>query len=58
MEAKEFQDLSINLQIKILEQTKYMKDKLLKDMDWIGYEHEIELRTPLLVDIFGTRNFQ
>ena len=25
-----------------------MKDKLLKDMDWIGYEHEIELRTPLL----------
>jgi asparagine synthase (glutamine-hydrolysing) len=48
MQAKEFQDLSINLQIKILEQTKYMKDKLLKDMDWIGYEHEIELRTPLL----------
>jgi len=36
------------LQVKILEMNIYMKSRLLKDTDWIGYAHNLELRTPLV----------
>ena len=40
--------LSINRQIKILELEIYLKSRLLKDIDWIGHSHNLELRTPLV----------
>lgn len=40
--------LSISNQIKILELDIYLKSRLLKDMDWIGHSHNLELRTPLV----------
>ena len=40
--------LSINYQIKILEFEVYLKSRLLKDIDWIGHSHNLELRTPFV----------
>jgi asparagine synthase (glutamine-hydrolysing) len=40
--------LNISNQIKILELDIYLKSRLLKDMDWIGHSHNLELRTPLV----------
>jgi asparagine synthase (glutamine-hydrolysing) len=46
--VKKLTKLPLELQVKILEMNIYMKSRLLKDADWIGYAHNIELRTPLL----------
>ena len=53
-EMKELQSLKefpLRLQISFLESTRYMRNQLLRDADWAGMAHSIEIRTPL-VDLF------
>jgi asparagine synthase (glutamine-hydrolysing) len=34
--------------VQILESSRYMRNQLLRDMDWVGMRHSLELRTPLV----------
>ncbi|KAF0102867.1 MAG: asparagine synthase (glutamine-hydrolysing) [bacterium] len=35
-------------QVSLLESTRYMRNQLLRDSDWVGMAHSLELRTPLV----------
>ncbi|MDP2432807.1 MAG: asparagine synthase (glutamine-hydrolyzing) [Pseudomonadota bacterium] len=35
-------------QVSLLESTRYMRNQLLRDSDWVGMAHSMELRTPLV----------
>lgn len=39
---------SLHLQISFLESTRYMRNQLLRDADWAGMAHSVEIRTPLV----------
>lgn len=56
-EAKELQAIAkspLHLQVSYLESTRYMRNQLLRDADWAGMAHSVEIRTPL-VDHFLLR---
>ena len=38
----------VHLQIAFLESTRYMRNQLLRDADWAGMAHSVEIRTPLV----------
>lgn len=40
--------LPLRAQITFLESTRYMRNQLLRDADWAGMAHSVELRTPLV----------
>lgn len=50
-ELKSLRGFPERLQISFLESTRYMRNQLLRDADWAGMAHSIEIRTPL-VDLF------
>jgi len=50
-ESKELESVkgfSAHLQICFLESTRYMRNQLLRDADWAGMAHSVEIRTPLV----------
>lgn len=50
-ERKELESLKLlpmHLQICFLESTRYMRNQLLRDADWAGMAHSVEIRTPLV----------
>lgn len=40
--------LPLHLQVGFLESTRYMRNQLLRDADWAGMAHSVEIRTPLV----------
>lgn len=40
--------LPLRTQISLLESTRYMRNQLLRDADWAGMAHSVEIRTPLV----------
>ncbi|MDD5389294.1 MAG: asparagine synthase (glutamine-hydrolyzing) [Gallionellaceae bacterium] len=42
------QELPPFAQVSLLESTRYMRNQLLRDSDWVGMAHSLELRTPLV----------
>jgi asparagine synthase (glutamine-hydrolysing) len=50
-EFKELRNSSQHVQVCFLESTRYMRNQLLRDADWAGMAHSLEIRTPL-VDSF------
>lgn len=40
--------LPLRAQVTFLESTRYMRNQLLRDADWAGMAHSVELRTPLV----------
>ena len=40
--------LPLRVQISLLESTRYMRNQLLRDADWAGMAHSVEIRTPLV----------
>ncbi|MEO8735897.1 MAG: asparagine synthase (glutamine-hydrolyzing) [Edaphobacter sp.] len=53
-ELKIVKEFPLHLQICFLESTRYMRNQLLRDADWAGMAHSLEIRTPL-VDKFLLR---
>lgn len=51
-ELRTVKDLSLYLQVCFLESTRYMRNQLLRDADWAGMFHSVELRTPLVDQVF------
>jgi asparagine synthase (glutamine-hydrolysing) len=51
----QIRDLPIRTQVGFLESTRYMRNQLLRDADWAGMAHSIEIRTPF-VDFFLLRH--
>jgi asparagine synthase (glutamine-hydrolysing) len=47
-ELDELKGFSQHVQICFLESTKYMRNQLLRDADWAGMAHSIEIRTPFV----------
>lgn len=50
-EAEELEILKefpLHLQVCFLESTRYMRNQLLRDADWAGMAHSVEIRTPLV----------
>lgn len=47
-ELKSLEDLPTHAQICFLESTRYMRNQLLRDADWAGMAHSLEIRTPLI----------
>jgi asparagine synthase (glutamine-hydrolysing) len=50
-ESRELKDLKkfpLHLQISFMESTRYMRNQLLRDADWAGMAHSVEIRTPLV----------
>lgn len=41
-------ELNCFSQVSLLESSRYMRNQLLRDSDWIGMAHSLELRTPLV----------
>lgn len=41
-------ELNAFAQVSLLESTRYMRNQLLRDTDWVGMAHSMELRTPLV----------
>lgn len=50
-ELKRLERHPLRLQVGFLESTRYMRNQLLRDADWAGMAHSVEIRTPL-VDFF------
>lgn len=50
-ELRRIKRLPLRLQVGFLESTRYMRNQLLRDADWAGMAHSVEIRTPL-VDFF------
>ena len=50
-ELKRLEKHPLRLQVGFLESTRYMRNQLLRDADWAGMAHSVEIRTPL-VDFF------
>jgi asparagine synthase (glutamine-hydrolysing) len=40
--------LNLFAQVSLLESSRYMRNQLLRDSDWVGMAHSMELRTPLV----------
>ncbi len=53
-ELESLKDFPVHLQISFLESTRYMRNQLLRDADWAGMAHSVEIRTPF-VDQFLIR---
>ncbi|HWV45869.1 MAG TPA: asparagine synthase (glutamine-hydrolyzing) [Nitrospira sp.] len=47
-ELEKLKGLPLHLQISFLESTRYMRNQLLRDADWAGMAHSLEIRTPLV----------
>lgn len=47
-ELEQVRELPIRAQISFLESTRYMRNQLLRDADWAGMAHSVEIRTPLV----------
>jgi asparagine synthase (glutamine-hydrolysing) len=47
-ELKRLQGCPGHLQITFLESTRYMRNQLLRDADWAGMAHSVEIRTPFV----------
>jgi len=41
-------ELNSFAQVSLLESTRYMRNQLLRDSDWVGMAHSLELRTPMV----------
>ena len=53
-ELAHVKELPLHVQICLLESTRYMRNQLLRDADWAGMAHSLEIRTPF-VDTFLLR---
>lgn len=53
-ELESLKEFPLHLQICFLESTRYMRNQLLRDADWAGMAHSVEIRTPF-VDQFLLR---
>ncbi|MEO6909302.1 MAG: asparagine synthase-related protein, partial [Edaphobacter sp.] len=53
-ELAHVKELPLHVQICLLESTRYMRNQLLRDADWAGMAHSLEIRTPF-VDAFLLR---
>ena len=47
-ELESLKQLPMHLQICFLESTRYMRNQLLRDADWAGMAHSVEIRTPFV----------
>lgn len=47
-EMNKVQHLPLRTQVSFLESTLYMRNQLLRDADWAGMAHSVEIRTPLV----------
>lgn len=47
-EMNKVQHLPLRTQVSFLESTRYMRNQLLRDADWAGMAHSVEIRTPLV----------
>ena len=47
-ELEGLKEFPVHLQISFLESTRYMRNQLLRDADWAGMAHSVEIRTPLV----------
>jgi asparagine synthase (glutamine-hydrolysing) len=47
-ELELLKEFPLHLQICFLESTRYMRNQLLRDADWAGMAHSVEIRTPLV----------
>lgn len=47
-ELSTLQHCPLHVQIAFLESTRYMRNQLLRDADWAGMAHSVEIRTPLV----------
>lgn len=47
-ELDRVRELPLRAQICFLESTRYMRNRLLRDADWAGMAHSVEIRTPLV----------
>lgn len=47
-ELEEIKELSPYAQVSFLESTRYLRNQLLRDTDWAGMAHSVEIRTPLV----------
>lgn len=47
-ELEKLKGLPLHLQVSFLESTRYMRNQLLRDADWAGMAHSLEIRTPLV----------
>lgn len=47
-ELERLKEFPVHLQICLLESTRYMRNQLLRDADWAGMAHSLEIRTPLV----------
>jgi asparagine synthase (glutamine-hydrolysing) len=47
-ELNRVRELPMRAQVCFLESTLYMRDRLLRDADWAGMAHSVEIRTPLV----------
>lgn len=47
-ELERLKQLPLHLQVCFLESTRYMRNQLLRDADWAGMAHSLEIRTPFV----------
>lgn len=47
-ELQALKEYPLHLQISFLESTRYMRNQLLRDADWAGMAHSVEIRTPFV----------
>lgn len=47
-ELDRIRNLPLRTQVSFLESTRYMRDRLLRDADWAGMAHSLEIRTPFV----------
>lgn len=47
-ELNRVRELPLRAQVCFLESTRYMRNRLLRDADWAGMAHSVEIRTPLV----------
>lgn len=47
-EMSKVRHLPMRTQVSFLESTRYMRNQLLRDADWAGMAHSVEIRTPLV----------
>ncbi|HZY61853.1 MAG TPA: asparagine synthase (glutamine-hydrolyzing) [Edaphobacter sp.] len=47
-ELQALKEWPLHLQISFLESTRYMRNQLLRDADWAGMAHSVEIRTPFV----------